>query len=137
MIISKGRSGTFFWCTFSLGVALIVLMLLIWPLGIRAMVIGYVCLNVAWLFVWLFFVRRLSGYGVMMFLRDTVPFALAAGGVMTLVYVVTSPISSLWLLLVVRIVLAVVIYYAVMKIARVKILDECMSFVMSRIRKKH
>lgn len=137
MIISKGRSGTFFWCTFSLGVALIVLMLLIWPLGIRAMVIGYVCLNVAWLFVWLFFVRRLSGYGVLMFLRDTVPFALAAGGVMTLVHVVTSPISSLWLLLVVRIVLAVAAYYAVMKIARVKILDECMSFVMSRIRKKH
>ena len=137
MIISKGRSGTFFWCTFSLGVALIVLMLLIWPLGIRAMVIGYVCLNVAWLFVWLFFVRRLSGYGVLMFLRDTVPFALAAGGVMALVHVVTSPISSLWLLLVVRIVLAVAIYYAVMKIARVKILDECMSFIMSRIRKKH
>ena len=80
---------------------------------------------------------RLSGYGVLMFLRDTVPFALAAGGVMTLVYVVTSPISSLWLLLVVRIVLAVAAYYAVMKIARVKILDECMSFIMSRIRKKH
>ncbi|WP_068856665.1 lipopolysaccharide biosynthesis protein [Leyella lascolaii] len=137
MIISKGRSGTFFWCTFSLGIALILLMLLIWQLGITAMVTGYVAVNVAWLFVWLFFVRRLTGYGVMMFLRDTVPFALAAGGVMALVYAVTAPIASLWLLLAVRIVLAVAAYYAVMRIARVRILDECTSFVLSRIRKKH
>lgn len=137
MIISKGRSGTFFWCTFSLGIALIVLMLLICQLGITAMVTGYVTVNVAWLFVWLFFVRRLTGYGVMMFLRDTVPFALAAGGVMALVYAVTAPIASLWLLLAVRIVLAVAAYYAVMRIARVRILDECTSFVLSRIRKKH
>ena len=112
-------------------------MLLIWQLGITAMVTGYVAVNVAWLFVWLFFVRRLTGYGVMMFLRDTVPFALAAGGVMALIYAVTAPIASLWLLLAVRIVLAVAAYYAVMRIARVRILDECTSFVLSRIRKKH
>ena len=63
MIISKGRSGTFFWCTFSLGLVQIITMLLIWQWGIRSMVIAYLLLNTSWLLVWLFFVRRLTGYG--------------------------------------------------------------------------
>ena len=64
MIISKGRSGTFFWCTFSLGVVQIGLMLVLYPLGIQMMVIAYMLLNTSWLAVWLFFVRRLTGYSL-------------------------------------------------------------------------
>ena len=132
MIISKGKSGTFFWCTFSLGVALIATMLCIWPLGIRAMVVGYMLLNTLWLLVWLFFVRRLSGYGYRMFFRDVVPFALAAAGVMAVAYVVTMPLQSLWLLLLSRFAIAAALYYIVMKVARVKILDECERFIFKK-----
>lgn len=135
MVVSKGRSDTFFWCTFSLGATLIAMMLVIWPLGIRAMVVAYVCLNVAWLFVWLFFVRRLTGYGVLAFLRDTVPFALAAFGVMAAVHVSTASVANLWLLLFSRVAMAVVLYYAVMRVARVRILDECVDFVLRKTRK--
>ena len=78
MIISKGRSGTFFWCTFTLGLVQIATMVLIWPMGIRTMVIAYTLLNTSWLLVWLFFVRRLIGYGYWMFFCDVMPFALAA-----------------------------------------------------------
>ena len=132
MIISKGRSDTFFWCTFSLGLVQILTMLLIYPLGIRVMVVAYMLLNVAWLAVWLFFVKRLTGYGYMMFLRDTAPFALAAAGVMGVAYAATLPLSSLWALLLSRFAIAVVLYYAVMKVARVKILEECERFVLKR-----
>ena len=132
MIISKGRSDTFFWCTFSLGLVQILTMLLIYPLGIRVMVVAYMLLNVAWLAVWLFFVKRLTGYGYMMFLRDTAPFALAAAGVMGVAYAATMPLSSLWALLLSRFAIAVVLYYAVMKAAKVKILAECERFVLKR-----
>ena len=137
MVVSKGRSDLFFWSTFALGLTLIVVMLLIWPLGIHMMVVAYVCINVAWLFVWQLLVHRLTGYGVLMLLRDVLPFAFAAYGVMAVVHVVTLGIGSLWLLLLSRIVLAVVLYYVVMKVARVKILDECTGFILSRINKKH
>lgn len=132
MIISKGRSGTFFWCTFSLGLVQILTMLLLYPLGIHIMVIAYMLLNVAWLAVWLFFVRRLTGYGYAMFLRDTAPFALAAAGVMAVAYAATLSLTSLWALLAARFAIAVVLYYAVMKVAKVKILDECERFVLKR-----
>lgn len=129
MIISKGRSGTFFWCTFTLGLVQIATMIMIWPLGIRTMVIAYTLLNTSWLLVWLFFVRRLIGYGYWMFFCDVMPFALAAAGVMGVAYVATMPLSNLIALLISRFIIAVVLYYAVMKLARVKILAECERFV--------
>lgn len=129
MIISKGRSGTFFWCTFTLGLVQIATMIMIWPMGIRSMVIAYTLLNTSWLLVWLFFVRRLIGYGYWMFFCDVMPFALAAAGVMGVAYVATMPLSNLIALLISRFIIAVVLYYVVMKIARVKILAECERFV--------
>lgn len=129
MIISKGRSGTFFWCTFTLGLVQIATMVMIWPMGIRTMVIAYTLLNTSWLLVWLFFVRRLIGYGYWMFFCDVMPFALAAAGVMGVAYVATLPLSNLIALLVTRFIIAVVLYYVVMKLARVKILAECERFV--------
>ena len=129
MIISKGRSGTFFWCTFTLGLVQIATMIMIWPMGIRWMVIAYTLLNTSWLLVWLFFVRRLIGYGYWMFFCDVMPFALAAAGVMGVAYVATMPLSNMIALLISRFIIAVVLYYAVMKIARVKILAECERFV--------
>lgn len=129
MIISKGRSGTFFWCTFTLGLVQIATMIMIWPMGIRTMVIAYTLLNTSWLLVWLFFVRRLIGYGYWMFFCDVMPFALAAAGVMGVAYVATMPLSNLIALLISRFIIAVVLYYAVMKLARVKILAECERFV--------
>lgn len=129
MIISKGRSGTFFWCTFTLGLVQIATMVLIWPMGIRSMVIAYTILNTSWLLVWLFFVRRLIGYGYWMFFCDVMPFALAAAGVMGVAYIATMPLSNLIALLISRFIIAVVLYYVVMKIARVKILAECERFI--------
>lgn len=129
MIISKGQSGTFFWCTFTLGLVQIATMIMIWPMGIRTMVIAYTLLNTSWLLVWLFFVRRLIGYGYWMFFCDVMPFALAAAGVMGVAYVATMPLSNLIALLISRFIIAVVLYYAVMKLARVKILAECERFV--------
>lgn len=129
MIISKGRSGTFFWCTFTLGLVQIATMIMIWPMGIRTMVIAYTLLNTSWLLVWLFFVRRLIGYGYWMFFCDVMPFALAAAGVMGVSYVATMPLSNMIALLITRFIIAVVLYYVVMKLARVKILAECERFV--------
>ena len=129
MIISKGESGTFFWCTFTLGLVQIATMIMIWPMGIRTMVIAYTLLNTSWLLVWLFFVRRLIGYGYWMFFCDVMPFALAAAGVMGVAYVATMPLSNMIALLITRFIIAVVLYYVVMKLARVKILAECERFV--------
>lgn len=128
--------GYLFGVTFALGVVQILTMILIWHWGIRTMVIAYVLLNIIWLFVWQYFSRRLIGYRVWMFLKDILPFALAALSVMTATYFATQSIHNLWLLLLCRILMAVVLYYLVMRIAGAAILKECMAFVKKKMGKK-
>lgn len=135
LIISKGRSGLYFWCTFCLGLVQIITMMLIYPYGLTTMVIAYVLLNVAWVFVWHAFVWKMTGYHIGLFLKDIVPFALTATAVMAFTGLVTANIVNLWLLLISRIIIAAIVYYSVMKIARVQILKECEDFALKKIRK--
>lgn len=136
MIITRGRSDIYMWVTLLLGVCEIALMWKLWPYGIRTMVAAFVAVNILWVGVWFFFVNRLTGYRLLSFLKDIVPFALAALCVMTLTSVATNSISSLWLLLLSRVVMAATLYYVVMRVARVQILAECQQFVISKIRKQ-
>ena len=128
LIISKGRSDIFMWSTLVLGVCQIVALILLHPYGIGQMVKAYVALNLVWLFVWFFFAHRLTTYGLLLFLKDIVPFALAAASVMAVTGLVTSNINNLWLLLLSRIVLATLLYLGVMRLAGAQILKESIAF---------
>lgn len=136
LIISKGRSDVYMWNTILLGVCLIALMWLLHPYGIENMVKGFATVNILWMFIWFFFASRQIGYPLLDFLKDIVPFGLTAAAVMALTYLATSGIDSLIVLLTVRILAAVALYYLVMRLARVKILDECIQFFLKKIRKK-
>lgn len=134
MILSRGRSDIYMWCTVVLGVIQIVLMATLWPYGIRTMVEAFVGVNLLWVGVWFFFTRRLTGYSWLSFALDTLPFALTAMGVMAVTGLITSPVTSLWLRLATRIAIAATLYYAVMRIARVQILKDCQRFVAAKFR---
>ena len=133
MVISKGKSNLYLYCILGLGIIQIITMLLLWPYGIKNMVIAYTLINITWVFVWLFFVNRLTSYGLWFFIKDTTPFALAAFTVMTATYFATAAIHTLWLLLICRISMAMLLYYAVMRMARVQILAECQQFIIKKI----
>ncbi|MDY5685833.1 MAG: lipopolysaccharide biosynthesis protein [Prevotella sp.] len=132
-IVSRGQSGTYFRATAALGMLSVVLMVAMSPLGIRAMVAAYVALNVAWTLVWQRLVARLSGYRLREFAADVLPFGLAAAATTALTGLITAAIAPLWLLLCTRIVVAAVLYYAVMRVARVAILSECVAFVRGKL----
>jgi O-antigen/teichoic acid export membrane protein len=141
MLISKGKSGTYFWVTLALCVTLITTMQVLYPYGIRTMVIAYVIIYVLWTLVWLFFVSRLTGYTLWALLLDIVPFAVIAFGVMAATWwgslavgrwLLADGAWQLAILLAMRIVMAVVLYYVVMRLLRVKILEECIAFLRKK-----
>ena len=68
------------------------------------------------------------GYGLLAFLKDIVPFALAAAGVMIITHFSTQAISVLWLKLLCRVAIATLLYYAVMRLAGAVILKEVIGF---------
>ena len=128
-IISHKRSDIYLWNTLVLGILQIGLMVGLWRQGILTMVIVYTLLNIIWVFVWQFFVKRLMTYRLLDFLKDIVPFAFAAAGVMVVTGFVTQGITNLWLLLLCRVAMAAILYYAVMRLAGTVILQECLTFL--------
>jgi len=134
LLVSKGRSDIFLWCTLLLGISQIAALVVLHPYGVRAMVYAYVVLTLTWVFVWHFFVWRQTGYTLPMLLSDTLPFALAAAGVMAMTGLATASVAQLWLLLLLRVVIAALLYYAVMRLAGAQILKECQSFIIQRLK---
>ena len=131
-VISQHRSDIYLWNTFALGILQMGLMVALWREGIVTMVIAYALLNIAWVFVWHFFVQRLMNYRLIPFLKDILPFALAAAGVMAVTGFVTHAIEMLWLKLLCRVVLAALLYYVVMRLAGAVILKEIMAFIFRK-----
>ena len=142
-VISQHRSDIYLWSTIALGVLQIALMVGLWRQGIMVMVVAYTLLNIAWMFVWHFFVRRLMGYRLTDFLKDILPFALAAAFVMGLTWLITYQFTvyslrftddylRLWILLISRVVMAMLLYYGVMRIAGAVILKEVMAFIKKK-----
>ena len=96
--------------------------------------------------MWHVFVRRLMGYRLLAFLKDIVPFALAAAGVMVVTYFLTEFIVyslefiddylKLWVLLISRVIIATILYYAVMRLAGAVILKECLTFIKKSLSSK-
>jgi O-antigen/teichoic acid export membrane protein len=127
-IITQKRSDIYLWNTLVLGILQIGLMVALWRQGIYTMVVAYTLLNIGWLFVWFFFVKKLMNYGLLAFLKDILPFALAAAAVMALTGWMTASIESLWLLLISRVLIAAVLYYIVMRLSGAVILKECLEF---------
>ena len=142
-IISQHRSDIYLWSTIALGVLQIVLMVSLWREGIYVMVIAYTILNILWMFVWHQFVRRLMHYRLLHFLKDILPFALAAAAVMIVTRVVTEfTVDSLrmtddylrlWLLLLSRVVIAATLYYGVMRLSGAVILKEIQAFLRAKL----
>ena len=124
MIISKGKSNIYFYCTFGLGVVQIII------------IIAYTLLNIAWLFVWFFFTNRLTSYSLWNFLKDVVPFGATALVMAVIAYCLTVSLHNPWLLIVSRLAIACTLYVVALKLMHAHILNESIAFLRSKILKK-
>jgi O-antigen/teichoic acid export membrane protein len=142
-VISQHRSDIYLWSTIALGLLQIALMVALWREGIYVMVIAYTLLNILWVFVWQVFVRRLMDYRLLHFLKDILPFALAAAAVMIVTGFASQLIVDslefrddylkLWVLLLCRVLLAAILYYAVMRVSGAVILKEIQAFLRAKL----
>ena len=135
LIISQGRADLNMWLNISQIVLQFILIFATYRQGILMVVYAYSILNVVWLLAWQFFAHRLIGLQLVHVLKDTLSFALISGAVMLVSYVATTQITNVYLLLALRIVMATILYVGVMKLLRVKIMDECIKFLSKKMSK--
>ena len=136
LVISHGRSDVNMWLNIGQIALQLVIILLFYRQGITMMVVAYTLFNMLWLAAWQPFARRIIGLRWLDMLRDTVPFLLIAAAVMGATYGLTahfSPLTAqLWLLLLVRVLVAAALYYALMRLLHVAILQECLQFLKNK-----
>ena len=93
------------------------------------MVEAYTLLTVIYLAVWQYHALRLVRISFRQALADTAPFFLASATVMVASYYIIPPMASLVMLLVARVTVAVVLYVAIMKVFKVKLLSETIQYI--------
>ncbi|WP_455069573.1 lipopolysaccharide biosynthesis protein [Prevotella aurantiaca] len=132
LMISRGKSDVYLWVTTSLIAVQLLLVLLCNSEGMLFMVSAYTVVTVLWLFVWQYFAHREISIRLWDVLLDIVPYMVVSAAIMAAVYFTTTGIHNLIVLLLVRISLAIVAYFVVMKLLGSKILDECVNYVFHK-----
>ena len=132
LLVSRGRSRTFMWCTIVQGLLMLAILLFVHTYEIKYMIVCYCIFNVCWLFVWRYFVGKEIALKLTMFLRDVVPYMLLAAAVMAVTYRLTTGIDEHVLLLLSRMAIAALLYIGVAAVARSKELQEIVDFLFKR-----
>ena len=125
------------WCTLSLIVAQIVVILSFSSLGIQTMVMAYAVVQILWVGVWQLLAHRLIALHFTDVLKDVCPFLLAAVACVGIAMYVTQSIHHLVLLILARIAVTAILYVGVMKVANVKIFNESIQFLFKRHETTH
>ena len=132
LLMSKGKSDIYLWNTVSLGICQLILIWLLNPFGMFMMIKAYVVLNIAWLFVWHYFVFREIQLSIWNALQDVLGFALIAAMSMLIAWFFTKEIKNIYLLLFSKIVLAAVIYMVVVWVSGAKTVRECVQYLRKK-----
>lgn len=130
--ISNGRSDIYMFCNIAQIVLQLVIIGFFYHLGINTMVMVYTLFTIAWLFVWQWTARRIIGLRFREVIKDVMPTLCIALFVMATTYFVTLSLHHLLLLLICRILIATLLYAAIMKLLHVEMMDELLLFVKKR-----
>ena len=132
LAISHGRSDINMWLNIVQIVLQLCIVLVFYREGIKIMVAVYSLFNIVWLASWQIATQRIVGLKFSELLKDIVPFMLCSAIVMTATYFATMSISNIYLLFAARILMAVALYYCIMRLLNVVILRECMQFIFKK-----
>ena len=130
--ISNGRSDIYMFCNIAQIVLQLVIIGFFYHLGINTMVMVYTLFTIAWLFVWQWIAHRIIGLRFWEVIKDVMPTLCIALLVMATTYFVTLPLHHLLLLLICRILIAALLYAAIMKLLHVEMMDELLLFIKKR-----
>ena len=134
MLIARGKSNIYMWNIICQGLVMLASIITIHYLAgnVRDMVIIYACILALWVLVWQYFVWREIGFHLLQALKDILPFGFLAAATMIATYFITDSIQNIYWLLISRILLAMVIYLAVLWMLKAKILRESIIYIFKR-----
>ncbi len=132
LLVSRGRTDTFMWCTIVQGLLVLLMLVAMHTLGIKPMLVAYCVFNIAWLFVWCVLVRRDIGLTIRMFIMDFAPFLLVALVATGVAGFSTRGVESMPILLLLRIAISVILYLLLCFLCRFEELRETVEYLLRK-----
>ena len=132
LAISQGRSDIYMWLNIIQIVLQIAIILACAPFGMPVMVAAYSLFMIAWLLPWHLYAGRLIHYRWRDAFADVAPFAAIAILAMSIAYLATMWTDSIYLLLPLRILIATIVYYTILRLLGAEILKESMNYLIKR-----
>lgn len=138
LAIGCNRGDLYLWCNVGqivLQIGLILLCYYLFSQSIIVVVTVYSIFMILWLAAWQVAAKHLINLKWSEAFLDIVPFLLITVVVFTITYFATLFIHNNVLLLITKVILGAALYIIVMKLAKVKIFDECWQFLRKKIEK--
>ena len=132
LLLSRGHSSTYMWCTITLSLLQLATAYWAYPHGLSFMLYAFVIVNICWTFVWLHFVHREIGLTLFSFLKDISPYLLLSGTLILAAHYATLPIGHTGIRLVCKIAGVGGLYLFILWILKSVILQESIDFFLNK-----
>lgn len=132
LLISRGRSTTYMWCSITLLLAQLLALRGCVPYGISRMVLVYAALNIVWLAVWFFFAHSEIHLRLTEAIKDVAPYAILSAAIVCTVYLATRNIDNIYIRLAAKILLTATVYCGTLWVLRSTIFREAIQFITKR-----
>lgn len=132
LLISRGHSGVYMWCTIAQCLVQLAAVCLASPFGMMRMVQTFVAISILWVFVWWWFVRRDTGLSLSAMLLDVAPYLLLAAALCASAAYVCAPVGGTCLRLAAKIAYVGTLYALALWLSGSAIFRESVGFLLHK-----
>ena len=136
LLVSKEQSNYYLISTSCFLILQLSSALLLYPYGIQNLLYAIASLNILWLIVWYYFAHKLINITFWQTLSDIVPFLLITIIALSVGYFASTPFTSPWITMPVKIAASVLAFSIIMQFSGAKIWKECTQFMLKKLLKR-
>ena len=129
LIISRGHSTTYMWCSISLCLIQLLAVCLSASYGIERMIQVYVAVNILWLFVWHYFARQEINLKIGDVLKDISPYLVLSLALIGIAALLTKNIVNLYVSFTIKVLFVGISYCSFLWLFNSTIFKEAITFI--------
>jgi O-antigen/teichoic acid export membrane protein len=129
LLFAKGKSNIYMWNTIALGVTQVISLIFTYQWGIIVMLSFWVSINILWVLIWHFYVWREIRLSFGIIITDVSPFIFVSVITLFLTHLIIPSSMNIYLMFVLKILLAVIIYCLIMYLLDAKIMKESLNYL--------
>lgn len=135
LMSSINRPSIYMWNTIALGLIQLLCVWCVYPYGLHAMLLGFVAINILWLFVWHYFAWRFVSLLLWDVLRDILPYLLISALAIGTAWLAGQAVRPIYFSLLVKVSVAVLVYLFAMWRLDSVVFRESLDYLFKRKRK--